>query len=114
MSTPIIDWKKSLKLAGNNRENALKILSMLTADLPETLTEIKKAHEQNNLTELSRLLHKLHGGLCYLGLPKFKASTVALEEALKNNSKSTEISHLLNQFILAADEVMQAWKNFHD
>ncbi len=81
----IIDWELSLKLAGNNQQTAEDLLALLIKTLPNELSDIKSAFENNQHYLLKRLLHKLHGALCYCELPNLKQAVKAFESALKNN-----------------------------
>ena len=46
---PIIDWKLSMKLAGNKQEIAEEILHQFIKSLPSSLATLKQLHK-NNLT----------------------------------------------------------------
>lgn len=82
---PIIDWEQATQLAGNKRVLAEEILSMLVTSLPTEINQIASALEAQNHSEMLRLVHKLHGALCYTGLPRIKTLIARLETDLKNN-----------------------------
>jgi two-component system sensor histidine kinase BarA len=82
---PIIDWEQATRLAGNKRELADDILSMLIGTLPADIKQIADALTAQNHHEMLRLVHKLHGALCYTGLPRIKSIIARLESDLKNN-----------------------------
>lgn len=82
---PVIDWEQSIKLAGNKRDLANDILTMLIKDLPNDLSAITTCYKVQNYQEMLRLVHKLHGALCYCGLPRLKTVVARLETELKNN-----------------------------
>jgi two-component system sensor histidine kinase BarA len=110
----IIDWDLSIKLAGNNESAAKEILIFLIKDLPTDLNQIKHLFVKNQYTELTKLVHRLHGALCYCGVPRLKEATQALETALKKNNTS-EISKLfiifeneVNQLLMAAPKALMA------
>lgn len=81
---PIIDWEQAIRVA-NNKDLAQEILSMLIKQLPKDLANIKQAHEENNFSDLLRLVHKLHGALCYTGALRLKMIISHLETDLKRN-----------------------------
>lgn len=83
--TPIIDWNQALQLAGQNQELAKDIANMLITGLPNDLEKINQAYEAQNYPEIMRLAHKLHGALCYSGMPRLKIVVADLETKLKNN-----------------------------
>jgi len=106
MQDSVIDWELAIKLAGNSREFAEKMLALLVKDLPNELLEIKKEYANNNSEELKHRIHKLHGALCYCGAPRLKAATAALENALDNKFNS-EVPALLTQFELEINELIK-------
>ena len=82
---PIIDWEQATRLAGNNKEFAQEILSLLIRDLTNNVRDIKQLYLTHNYLEMQKQVHKLHGALCYCGLPRLKTIINKLETQLKNN-----------------------------
>ncbi|EKD70730.1 MAG: hybrid sensory histidine kinase BarA [uncultured bacterium] len=105
---PVIDWDHSLKLAGHDTRLATDILAFLIKNLPEDLLIIKKLSVNDEYQELTRVIHKLHGAVCYSGTPRLKILLKRLETDLKNhimddlpsllNQLETEVSLLLEQY----------------
>ena len=83
----IIDWELSIKLAGGNQQAAEELMTLMIKSLPNELSQIKIAVEKNQLDLLKNLLHKLHGALCYCGLPRLKNAVERFEDALKKDKK---------------------------
>jgi HPt (histidine-containing phosphotransfer) domain-containing protein len=96
MADLIIDWEKSTKIAGNNLTAAKDFLLQLSKILPEDLLKITHAYSEKNLLEMQRLVHALHGALCYCSVPRLKNATMLLEKALQQ--KSADIHLLFSQF----------------
>lgn len=82
---PVIDWELSLKLAGNNRDLARDMLTLIYQQLPDDIAQIKALHHEQNTPQLIHHVHKLHGALCYCGLPRLKLLIAHLESDLKNH-----------------------------
>jgi len=82
---PIIDWSLSLKLAGQQPALAKDILAILIKDLAQNLEHIQRLYASKNYVELRSQIHKLHGAVCYCGLPRLKIILFRLETNLKNN-----------------------------
>lgn len=82
---PVIDWEQGLKMAGNKPELAQEILALFIKDLPTHIAIIKQLYNDKNFPELKKELHKLHGALCYCGLPRLKTLIAQLETNLKSN-----------------------------
>lgn len=85
-----IDWDLGIKLAGNKRAIAEEMIALLIKNLPHDLDQIKLAKAASNNKELLRLIHKLHGALCYCGTPRLKQATIHLETALKNQIENID------------------------
>lgn len=83
---PIIDWEVALKLAGNQKELAEEILSLLIKNLDKDISSIQMDYKDNNYQDLLGKVHKLHGALCYSGLARLKTLIAQLERDLKNNT----------------------------
>lgn len=82
---PVIDWEQALRVAGNQQALAKDLLAHLIRNLSDEVKAIKQAYTEQNYTEMRRLLHKLHGALCYCGLPRLKRIVARLETHLENN-----------------------------
>ncbi len=101
----VIDWELGLKLAGNKKELADEMLTMLVKSLPEEIEKIRQLKEKNDSKELLQRLHKLHGAVCYCGVPRLKRAIHSLESALKKN-KHEELPELFKQFESEMDDVI--------
>jgi two-component system sensor histidine kinase BarA len=104
----IIDWNLSKKLAGNNEQTAKEMLALLIKSLPLDLDQIKKHFLQKQNLELLRSVHRLHGALCYCGVPRLKQATQALENALKKQNL-LELPILFSQFEGEVSQVIDAY-----
>ena len=94
-SLPIIDWELAIKVAGNNKELAQDLLTLLCKTLNSEVTAIDHAYAEKQGSELLRLVHKLHGGVSYCGLPRLKKVLATLETTLKRNGEEKEVPPLL-------------------
>lgn len=83
--SPAIDWNLCVKLANNKVAVAEEILMLVIQQLPRDLEAIKEAQAKPDYPELLRRVHKLHGALCYSGMPRLKEAVACLETALKQN-----------------------------
>lgn len=82
---PMIDWDQALKLAGNKPELAEEMLQLVIRDIANELLTLKMLQKEQNHHEIIQKAHKLHGALCYTGLPRIKSIIKRLETDLKNN-----------------------------
>lgn len=102
----IIDWKLALKLANNKRDLAEEMLTLLMKTLPDEFAAIKEAHIEKNYEELLKLVHKLHGAVCYCGVPRLKNAIYNLESILKRN-KFAEVPLLFARLELEVEELLK-------
>lgn len=105
----VIDWDLGLKLAGNKRDLAEEMLSMLIATLDEDVKKIRDSYSNKNYEELYQRIHKLHGAVCYCGTPRLKDAIAKLEGALNQNNID-HYSILLDQFENETNLLIQAMK----
>lgn len=87
--SPAIDWPLCIRLANNKKMVAQEILLLVLQQLPSDLQLIKQAQEKADNAELLRQIHKLHGALCYSGMPRLKNAAAQLENVLKQASVDT-------------------------
>lgn len=65
----ILDQKKALKAVSGNQQLADDLLAMFIKELPGYKQTIKIELQQQNKDALRNIVHKIHGGLRYLGAP---------------------------------------------
>lgn len=94
------DWTSSVELAHGQAEIAKQLCTMLLDGLDQFSADIQGAHHQNNQDKLREQVHKLHGGLCYVGAPKLRYLACHLETACKQNN-SELIDEILPPFLKA-------------
>jgi two-component system, NarL family, sensor histidine kinase BarA len=82
---PIIDWHLGTKLAGNQRGLAEELLSFLLKDLDSVVDGIKELHKSTDYKKMQQQVHRLHGAVCYCGVPRLKFILAQLETHIKNN-----------------------------
>jgi two-component system sensor histidine kinase BarA len=80
----IFDVELALKRSASKKDIAKEMLEGLVNSLPETSDKIQVAINQNKLTEIKQLIHKLNGICCYTGTPNLAKATNQLETQLKN------------------------------
>lgn len=93
---PVIDWEQGRKAVGNRPELAKEFLLHIVKTLKQDLALINQTYAEHKLEQLLFQIHKLHGALCYCGLPRLKKTTAQLETDLKSNIM-INLPSLLNQ-----------------
>jgi two-component system, NarL family, sensor histidine kinase BarA len=98
-----IDWQMSIKLAGNKQEIAKELLELLVLGLPNDLQVIKELYSNQKFNQLSQYFHKMHGAICYCGLPRLKYIIHHLEIVAKTND-----IHALSPMLSELEHEIQA------
>lgn len=105
-----VDLKLSLHLAKNKPDLAEEMLSMLLVSLPDTAAAIEQAMTDSNKLNLLEVVHKLHGGCCYCGVPRLKHLSEELDQQLQNAvEQGTPVEPLmpkLRELIVAIQELI--------
>ncbi|MDX2503307.1 MAG: Hpt domain-containing protein [Gammaproteobacteria bacterium] len=65
----ILDQHKAIQLVAGNKKLADDLLAMLIKELPAYKQSIQKELQEGNKEELRKIIHKIHGGLRYIGAP---------------------------------------------
>lgn len=65
----VLDQQKAIELVSGNKKLADDLLAMLVSELPVYKQSIEKQHHEGNKEELRKIIHKIHGGLRYVGAP---------------------------------------------
>ena len=78
-----VDWAMALERAAGKHDLAVQMLSMLVKSIPSTLEQLEMYVEEQNVDELTKVIHKFHGACCYTGVPKIRALAEQIEIGLK-------------------------------
>jgi len=65
----VLDQNIAIQVVSGNKKLADDLLVMLIKELPEYMQDIQEELQNNNREELRIIIHKLHGGLRYVGAP---------------------------------------------
>ncbi len=103
---PIIDREIALKLAGNKQALATELLDLLISGLQNDLNAIYDNLTVQNLTELARRLHKLHGACSYCGVTQLKNAIGNFEHILKKQ-KTEKLTSAFKKLELAAHQLIE-------
>jgi two-component system, NarL family, sensor histidine kinase BarA len=96
-------------------ELAQELLDFFLTSLSAEHRLICAFYQDKNYPALNQHVHKLHGAICYLGLPRLKLATEQLETTVKNHIMSSlplvfdqfdaEVKLLLDQYSLLKPQV---------
>jgi two-component system sensor histidine kinase BarA len=111
-STAPVDVELSLRLSNGKPELARDMLQMLLKALPADRDHIEQYIQQKSFTELEAVVHNLHGGASYCGVPHLKKSAARLDNLLQqkvHQNIADQVADLRN----AIDELLE-WESDHD
>lgn len=106
---PVLDKKKALKVVAGNESLAHELLAMLVKELPEYKRLIQQQLDTPNLEELRKVIHKLNGGLRYVGAPALLEITSDTDQYLFELSKEQLTANILKIF----NEIDRVLENHH-
>ncbi len=90
----------------------LEMINLFIDDIPQQVSEIKKAVEENNLNSLSANAHKLKPTLQYVGLSEAYGIVKELERIGKTGEDVNKIGALLSDLVEKCDEFIPALKAY--
>lgn len=77
-----VDWRQTLKIAGNKETLAKDMLMGLVESLKPAQVKINKAFTQKEYKLMREEVHRLHGACCYCGVPALRKAVSHLETAI--------------------------------
>lgn len=86
---PTFSWDMALKNAGGKEALAYELTNLFFELLPKHEDELCIAYKKKDFEALTKAAHKLHGALCYCGMPRLKSLTKKLEAAGRNPRKQS-------------------------
>ncbi|WP_151193777.1 ATP-binding protein [Cysteiniphilum sp. JM-1] len=110
-----IDIELASGLAGGNVVFAKEMLAAFMGSLNSAVEEIMSAYENNEGKHLRDLVHKLHGGASYCGVPVLKNKLAQLEKALQHNNYTIDaiVLEKYEQFVMVCDKTIQAYHQYN-
>ena len=103
----ILNQKTALKAVSGNKQLADDLLSMFIRELPNYKQAIQSHLQADNREELKQVIHKIHGGLRYLGAPALMAIVSQTDNVLFDLSDS-ELKDGVEKIYIEIDRVLEA------
>lgn len=114
MTVHAFDWAETLKKYRGNEKIAAEVITAFFAELSETHKMINVEFEQKNPKALYAVLHKLHGGCCFIAVPELKAIVRKFCDVTHHCQKEElqKYKFLLDDFNTAYTNLMIKQKDF--
>ena len=103
------DLQEGADLSGGGELSAKELIELLIASLPTVLQTLAILQQQKNYASISNEVHKLYGGLCYVGVPKLREIVRCLNSALEDFDHPENINQLLMQLQQEAEKIIADW-----
>ena len=101
-----VDWALCKELSANDEELAGQLLLMFVDTLPNDYAEVQSAFSDKDYAILTKSVHRIHGALCYCGIPALKVAAKSLENAAKSNNTEA-VNDCYNTFKSEVDQLLQ-------
>ena len=98
-----VDIGLSLKLSNQKPDLARDMLQMLVNDLPNQKQSIETHLQNENLTELETVVHKIRGGASYCGVPNLQQTSSEADELLRRQQFEPDA---IQDLLTAIDELL--------
>lgn len=109
----VINWELALERAHNKEDLAQEMLTMLINSFDDVLIAQGKALDKEiSEQELTKAIHKFHGGCSYCGCPNLKKLASTLEQELKQGMSISDIEPELLELEDEIDKVRVAAKKY--
>ncbi len=106
----IFDKQQGIDLAGGNEQLANELLPMLVSELPAHRENLLTAKQAEDIDDLKKHIHKLHGGSKYCGVPALRKASADFENII-DLKKTNKIDNSLEKVIGAIDELLEYYEN---
>ncbi|WP_237058739.1 response regulator [Microbulbifer sediminum] len=112
----LVDISESLELSNNDATLARDMLQMLVKGLIADEQELNRCRAAGNHRDLFELVHRLHGGCCYCGVPRLREATGALQEHLRplQNRNDADLDEQKVEAVAQEIRALREWASEQD
>jgi len=102
---PVRDREQALRIAGGSPGVAAKLFEELRAELPASITNLRRELNSRNWAELWQLSHRLHGAAAVCGVPALYHALGDLQPAISLEDEPS-VNILLERVAQEAEEII--------
>jgi two-component system sensor histidine kinase BarA len=106
MTSEIFDMQLALKRAANKAELVRELMTLLLEDLPQQKSILEQRWQQADPLVLREIVHKIHGGTRYCGVPGLQNASEQLEIAI--DAGQNDLQALYDALLLQIDRLMES------
>ena len=100
----ILNLQAALKVVSGNRKLADDLLAMFIKEIPNYIKSIQTYLQAEDKNELKAVIHKVHGGLRYLGTPALMA-VVSQTDAGLFDLNDAELNASINRIVFEMERI---------
>lgn len=101
-----IDWALCVQKASGNTALASELLEVFVQELQKNRAEFIDAMQNNDISTVEMIAHKLHGACCFCGVTSLQKQVMQVEDRAKHSSNIQEIKSLLTQLFYTIDTLI--------
>ena len=106
-----INWPLCVQKVSGNQALATEFLGRFVEELQKNRAEFIQLMHANNVRELERAAHKLHGACCFCGVPDLQGHVANLENLAKRAKKAPELQTAFDDLVESIDAVLNEYEN---
>ncbi len=107
-----VNISQSVELAKGNRALAKDMLSMLLSTMKADIEQMQEHAKTEHHEALHQIVHRIHGGACYCGVPSLLKASSTLDKKLKNSSE-LNYREAIKELTKSCEELL-SWEEDHD
>ncbi len=107
-----VNISSCVELAKGNRELAKDMLTMLLHSLKTDIDDIIRHWQEKSYQDLHEVVHRIHGGACYCGVPALLTISAKLDKNLKD--KNYEHCETQVEELVGSCHQLLSWQEEHD
>ncbi len=108
-----INWTLCVQKLSGNHALAQEFLARFIEELYINREEFLQLMRENNIKELERAAHKLHGACCFCGVPSLQQHVILVENLAKNAVSMNELNAAFSALIQSIDDVLSEYKHLN-
>ncbi len=100
----ILNLQAALKVVSGNKKLADDLLAMFIKEIPNYIQSVQALLQEDDKEELKAVVHKIHGGLRYLGAPALMA-VVSQTDASLFDLSDTELNESISRIVFEMQRI---------
>ena len=102
----ILNLQAALKVVSGNKQLADDLLAMFIKEIPNYIQSVQTLLQEGDKEELKAVVHKIHGGLRYLGAPALMAVVSQTDAGLFDLSDA-ELNEDINRMVFEMERIKE-------